>query len=353
MNAATPPPRSLDRDLVASYRTIVTRESRGDWDALRRRVGCAATLGARAFLEKDRSAWEVVQLAEWRLQRRGGARPTDVGDVAVLSELYRIEESTIALESPPPNLDAEAFCSFLAEQIKVHSSADGELASVMTRGGLSTEDWMYFGYQWLPTAIEFTRTIALSSLSVPRAQARLMYQNLYDEVGRGDWQRGHYVQLCRFLEPFGVRVDDEDALLDWSTPEALALANCELRMLWHREPGWGLGSMYLAERLVPSELGKVREAALQMQLGEARMAFLDEHVELDVQHGEDWLGIIRDLLVTPDDQRIAYNAALQRGRAQRAAWESAYDGWRHWKQTGAAPRVPARELGDAVAGADR
>lgn len=326
-------------ELCDAYRVAMSRDR-----ALAARRDAAALLGARAFGETDRVAWELVQAAEWRLQRRGNLRPTEPGDVIVLDALYRAEEATLAVDVPPDGLSPKQFCEFLAAEIAAHSSADGTLVRLMRTGDLSPEDWKFFGYQWLTSAIDFTRQIAVCSLALPRTQARLLYLNLFDEIGRGDWSRAHWVLLTRFLANFGVAVDDEAAILAWTAPEILAMANLQNRLLWHAEPGWGLGSLFLAERLVPSELGQVRQAVLGMQLQADALAFFDDHVETDVAHAGDWQTVIEDLLVDHQDQRIVYTAALQRGRAQQRAWAAAFDAWRAWKATGEPPHVRFVEI---------
>ena len=338
-------PSSELRDV---FRIAVTRVPPGDCSGLWARAEAAGLLGRRAFAENDRSAWEVVQAIEWRLQRRSALRPTDPGDVLVLDALYRAEEATLPDDRPPRGLTPNEFCAELARTIAGHTSAGGKLVELMQTGDLGREDWKFFGYQWLTSAIDFTRQIAVCSLSLPREQARLLYMNLYDEIGRGDWARAHWNLLTKFLENFGVLVDDEETILTWTAPDVLAMANTQNRLLWRSEPGWALGSMFLAERLVPSELGQVREAVRRMQLQSVSTAFFDDHVVTDVAHADDWQAIIEGNLVTEEQQRVVHAAALQRGRAQRRAWDAAFEAWRIWKETGTPPHIPFAEL-EAVA----
>jgi hypothetical protein len=328
--------------LCDAYRAILSPDT--SRDSLAARHAAAEQLAVRAFEEGDRVAWEIVQAVEWRLVRRGNLRPTSPGDVLVLDTLYRAEEATLPVELPPTGLTPKEFLELLSSEITKHSSADGKLIQLMQTGDLAPQDWKFFGYQWLTSAIDFTRQIAVCSLALPREKARLLYLNLFDEIGRGDWSRAHWVLLSRFLTTFGIDADDEPTILAWTAPEILAMANLQNRLLAHQEPGWGLGSLFLAERLVPSELGQVRKAVLRMQLAANAVAFFDDHVETDVAHANDWQTVIEDSLVTYEDQRIVYTAALQRGRAQKRAWSAAFDAWRTWKATGEPPHVRFAEL---------
>lgn len=334
----------LTPEIVDEYRALMTRARPGDFAAVQRRVDRAERLGRRAFVDRERAAWELVQVVEWRLVRRNNLRPTDPGDAWVLDALYRIEEETIAPAELPAGLSADAFCAFLADQVKSFSSEDGMLVQALSSGVLGDEDWMYLGYQWLSSAIDFTRQIALASLTLPRAQARVLYANLYDEVGRGDWSKGHFNMLRDFLDQFGCRSDDEEEILRFNVPEVLAMSNAQNRMLAHQEPGWALGSLFLSERLVPNELGKIREILIAKKVKPTSTTFLDEHVITDVEHASEWLDVIKEVLVDREDQYATLQSAVQRGRFQKEAWGAALGGWQEWKSTGTPPHVPAPEL---------
>ncbi|WP_394824897.1 iron-containing redox enzyme family protein [Pendulispora albinea] len=339
---------SIPSQLRELYARAMLRADPTDWPQLEGRAKAAAELGRRAFAERDRTAWEIVQAVEWRLHRASALRPNDPGDVLVLDALYRAEEATLPDEKPPAGLDPKSFCELLARTIAEHSSADGKLIGLMKDGNLSVEDWQFFGYQWVPAAIDFTRQIALCSLTLPRESAKFLYLNLYDEIGKGNPEFAHWNLLTKFLGPLGVRFDDESSILAWAAPEVLAMVNTQNRLIWHREPGWALGSMFLAERLVPSELDQVRKAALGIDLPKGSLDFFEDHVETDVGHAEDWLTIIRGMLETYEQQCVVHAAALQRGRVQRRAWDGAFEAWQVWKKTGVAPHVRFEELEGAA-----
>ena len=71
-------PQALRPELVDAYRVAMTRVSADDWNALRRRTDAACDLARRAFVDDDRAAWEVVQVAEDSPADRAGLRPEDL-----------------------------------------------------------------------------------------------------------------------------------------------------------------------------------------------------------------------------------------------------------------------------------
>jgi hypothetical protein len=336
--------RPVIPSLVDAYRSVTAPVASNDWAGLQERVRAAEELADRAFVQGDRSAWDVVQVVEWRLQRSASLRPLDPGDVLVLDRLYAVEEGTLSCPELPAGLSPPDFCSKLQADLMQFAAGDSELMDLLLSGQLALEDWQYLTYQWLPSTIDFTRTVALASVSLPRQQARLLYENLYDEGGRGDWARSHYEQLRSGVSHFGVDITDEHVMLRWAAPEVIALTNTLHRQLWHREPGWALGALYLTELLIPSDLTRVRQALGGQPVPDEALEYFHEHIELDVEHSAEWLGVIEDLIDDHASQKTVYVAAMEQGKSQRAAWDAALAGWREWKETGTPPHLPFDEL---------
>ncbi|HUS67507.1 MAG TPA: iron-containing redox enzyme family protein [Kofleriaceae bacterium] len=344
----TASPLPLTAEMIDAFRTIMTRTPAADFAGVRRRIDAATKLGTRAFNEGDRAAWEVVQVIEWRLQRNSSLRPTDPGDVYVLDTLYRIEEARMPAVELPRGLTPKEFCDKLTVDISEFSAVDSPTIALMKSGKLTRDDWHYLGYQWLAPSGDFCRMISIASLALPPTFARFMYHNLFDEAGKGVWERTHHYLLQQFLGQFGVETENEEELLAWTVPEHLAMINAQNRILWHQEPGWALGSMYLYERLLPFELAPIRDGLLALGIKEETLGWFSEHITVDVSHAEDWLGVVEGFLRTYDEQVIAYAAAIDRGRWARRSWDAIHGGWLQWKETKRAPHVPARELREAT-----
>ncbi len=324
------------------YRTLMNPVDRRTTD-ITHLAACkeaAEELGRRAFLDRERSAWEVVQIIEWRIQRRTCYRPIAPVDVLVLSILYEIENRSIPEIEVPEGRSPEAFCRELRNHVMRFSATESRLMKVIASGELELEDWRYLAYQWISSTIDFTRAIAVASLPLPRPQARLLIENLYDEAGRGDWSRSHYIQLRNLLTLLEIDIEDEAQMLAWTVPEVLALVNTQNRLLWQTGPEGALGALYLVEQLIPTEMTEIRRHLAALDFSPEDLGYLDEHMTVDIRHSEEWLGIIADLIRDHEAQQLVFNAAVQQGRAQRAAWDAAYEGWRKWKETGEVVHLP-------------
>jgi pyrroloquinoline quinone (PQQ) biosynthesis protein C len=333
--------------MVRDYQTIMTRVDPEDWDGHKRRVDTARTLAGRAFQTKDRGAWEVAQVVEWRLQRRNQLRPTEPGDVHVLDTMYRVEEAAAPVIECPEGLTSQEFTERLSADCYALNALDTPYVKMLGSGKVSKEDLTYFGYQMLAPAGDFTRMLAIASVRFPFELSLSVCVNLYEEAGEGKSEHAHVNLLKKFARHVGVNTDEE-ALLDWTCPEILANTNAQNRMLWHYELGWALGSNFLMERLLPPEMGTVLEGLRSLGLSKDVTEWFDVHVAGDEDHAAAWLEIVEEHLPSPEDRRIVYRAAIERGRWNRLGWESLYPAWEQWKATQKPPRVPARELFEAT-----
>src|SRR5439155_23511578 len=139
-----------------------------------------------------------------------------------------------------------------------------------------------------------------------------------------------------------------DELLDWAIPEQIAMLNAQVRMLWHPEAAWGLGSMFVYEQLIPGELGLVSEGLARLGLDPITVGWFTEHSTVDLVHAADWLEVVASSATTQRDREIVYRAAIERGRAARTACDAMDVSWSDWKRTGVPPHLPARELRTAA-----
>jgi hypothetical protein len=339
-----PSPQPLTAQTIEEYRTVMTRVDPDDWEGHRRRVEAARALGRRAFLQKDRSAWEVAQVVEWRLQRRSSFRPTEPGDVHVLDTLYRLEEEAAPPVQIPSGLSPEQFCKRLTEDIAQFNAVESNAIKLLESGKLTRDDWRYFSYHFIPPSGDFTKMLAVASMRLPSDVARFAFENLFEEGGEGDPERAHVYLLAQFLRQFDINPEDEETVLYWVPPEILANTNGQNRMLWHTEPGWSLGSMFLMEKLLPLELASIRDGLVRSGIDRRTMTWFDVHISEDEHHAQDWLNIVASHLLTFDAQKLAYVSAMERGRLSRVGWDAAYQGWEHWKRTGVPTHAPAQEL---------
>ena len=334
--------RALSRELIEDYRVAMTRTDPDDFAAIGKRVEAARRLAHKAFKDRERNAWLVAMTAEWRLQKRNQMRPTEPGDVHVLDVLYRVEESNQEPIELTRGLTPMQFCQKLSDDCYALNAVNTPIVKFLASGEATHDDWRYFAHQFVPPAADFCRMLAITAVRFPLSLAVSVYDNLYEEAGEGEVAKAHANLLFDFARQFGVKPEDELGLLDYACPEIIANTNAQLRMLWHHDLGWSLGSNFLMERLLPPEMTLLRQGLQRM--GVKNLTWFDVHIESDEHHAGNWLKIVEEHLTTFEAQHIAYAAAIDRGRWNYLGWIKMYDGFQQWKATGEAPRLPAREL---------
>jgi hypothetical protein len=332
------PPTVVEQFAVAFKRTPA-----GDYGGLKTRGEAAHWLATEAFVAKSSAAWQAVQVLQWRVQRRACLRPTEPGDVVVLDTLYRVEEGTL----PPLEqvaMSPKAFTEKLENDVMQFRVDGTQAIRAIASGKLSKAELRYFCFQFVPPAIDFTKQIAFATMVLPRDVAGFAFENLYEEGGKGVPENSHVKLLTRFLREFEIDLNDDEAMLSWVPADALASTNAQLRMLWHADPGWAMGSMFLMEKLLPLEHTPFRDGLLASGVSREAMIFFDVHIEGEAHHAADWLKIAEQHLRTPAQQSVAYRAAMERGRWYKRCWEALWEGFCAWKETGSAPHLPAKEL---------
>lgn len=140
-------------------------------------------------------------------------------------------------------------------------------------------------------------------------------QNFWDESGRGVPARSHVTLFQRLLEVVGVgrAADHHASALEW---QGLAGYNLFMLACVNRQHYFKLlGIMAMTELLDPSQYEKLARGCRRVGLGgEEELAYYDEHVTIDVIHGEGWLAnviapIVAESPEVADD--IVLGAALR------------------------------------------
>lgn len=337
------PTHPLTPELIADYRTILTRCKPADLDGHRVRVQTAQRLAARAFLEKDAATADVVLLVKWRLQKRSNLRPTEPGDVHVLDTIYRVEQASYPVLQVPRNLSGKQFSELLENESGAWSGSTTETFSVIRSGAMSTEEMRYVAYQSLPAVNDFLRmmAIALPRFELPAAVA--IAENLWDEAGNGSLSRAHVTLFHDFARHFGADTDEE-VILDWAQPLSIEGVATTHRHLWSYELGTLLGTLYAVESTLAVDLPLFVEGFEKAKLEPEAYEWFTVHTTADEKHAADWVQLMETHFSTYEVQQAAYTAAMQRGVLVRKFWDAIHPGFLDWKATGQVRRLPAREL---------
>lgn len=335
---STDSPAKLSDQHLADFKTAFTRVSPGNWQGLRDRAEAASRLAERAFGREERAAWEVIQVLQYLLQYRGQLRPTEPGDVLVLDTLYRAEEAATPISSEAPvSSSIDEFLRALIARLESYSIDKESERWIDER---ARADYEYICYQFVPGVKNFVGVVALASFGLPRPDAAMVYENLWDEVAHGDEAQYHYAQFQQMAGQFGTRFDDE-SVFAWALPEAFDIVNAQLRTLWRGQPAASLASLYLFERL--DLMGYVAFSRSLRGLG-AQREFIDAHLVIDVEHAAKWVERLGQHVRSPEGQRAAYGAAVDRAQRMRRLRMKTQEGLARWKATGTPPRAPFREL---------
>jgi pyrroloquinoline quinone (PQQ) biosynthesis protein C len=302
-----------------------------------RRARSAERLARLAFVERDRQAWESVQSVIWQLMRREKFRPVHPSDVEVLDIVFGAEESSIKTPAVSSSLSIHEFCDKL----------DHDLASIFSKGRFDeslletfqAEDWRFVLYNFVPSGWDFVRIIALTAVMLPIELAVPLYENLYDESGRGGRQMPHRILFGRMMEALGANVPNLDRhsiaelrFLDLVVPEAIAELNLWSRMLWSRNPGGAIGALYSVEASVPSYFAPLERQLRRLNLNDAALEYITGHMETDVEHASQWRELVKTLLtINPNERAAIYQGALLSASWDVLAWQTVIQSWHAWK----------------------
>lgn len=324
-------PRSTEVDLLRRNCLSAAIASAGG------RARSAERLAHLAFVERDRQAWESVQSVTWQLMRREKYRPVHPSDTEVLDILFRVEESSMKAPAAPASLSIDELCDKLDHDLAAIFAEERFDESLLE--SFQPEDWRFVLYNFVPSNWDFMRIIALTSVMLPLELAVPLYENLYDESGRGGQQTPHRILFGRMMEALGANVPNLDRhdlaelrFLDRVVPEAIAELNLWSRMLWSRNPGRAIGALYSVEVSVPSYFAPLERQLRRMNLNDDALEYVTGHLETDVEHAGQWRELVKKLLtINPDERTAIYQGALLSASWDVLAWQTVIQSWHDWK----------------------
>ncbi|ACY13845.1 iron-containing redox enzyme family protein [Haliangium ochraceum] len=303
----------------------------------RRRARSAQRLAHAAFELGDRRAWETAQAVIWQLMRRESFRLVHPSDTEVIDILFRAEAASISLPVPPEELTLDEFCDVLDRDLAAALSQERFVEEQLEP--LGAEDWCFLLSNFVPSGWDFARVIALTAAMLPLDLAIPLYENLYDEGGRGGQQVPHRVLFGRMLQALGAKEHDLDGqplaaqgFLDRVVPEAIAELNTWCRMLWSRHPGGAIGALYSVEVSVPSYFAPLERLLRRQGLDDEALEYITGHQETDVEHAGQWRVLLQRYLERrPEERTAVYQGALLSANSDVLAWQSAVAALADWR----------------------
>ena len=224
---------------------------------------------------------------------------------------YAVEEAAIAPVEVPEALDPAAFADRIRAEQGALSGLVHPMSSYLFAGEPTLDEVkVYLRHHWHRSRL-FFRELTELSLGRPLAEASVLFRNLYDEGGGEDASRAHPFLLQRLLRHLGVPCDfDERPAL----PEARAYLNNRIRCARAANPAWGLAVLYALEAGTPATHGAIYRLLRRLGVPEEACEFHRIHMTADIEHTEETLGLIADVVRAAGDQAI-FLASLRHHRA--------------------------------------
>jgi hypothetical protein len=151
--------------------------------------------------------------------------------------------------------------------------------------------------------IRFFDLIVLSLLGSQDEARKELSQNFWDEAGRGDPRRGHVRLFRDLLQKVGVHPDTDNSVLEW---QGLAGYNLFMLCCLNRKHYFkSLGVMAMTELLDPAQYEKLTRGCRRVGMGaHGELDYYEEHISIDVVHGEGWLTNVIQPAVAQTPQAI-------------------------------------------------
>jgi pyrroloquinoline quinone (PQQ) biosynthesis protein C len=275
----------------------------------------AATRGRNAFAELARRAQGDDDAAVayhdllWDLHADPDRRTSALrGWIAAAG--YEVEEAAIAPVELPVALEPAAFAERIQGELAALSGLVHPMSAHLFAGEPTVDEVkIYLRHHWHRSRL-FFRELTDLSLGRPLAEASVLFRNLYDEGGGEDPARAHPFLLQRLLRHLGVPCDfDERPAL----AEARAYLNNRIRCARAANPAWGLAVLYALEAGTPATHGAIYRLLRRLGVPEEACEFHRLHMTADIEHADETLGLVADLVRAAGDQAI-FLASLRHHR---------------------------------------
>lgn len=330
-------------DASTLYTVLTQATAPDDLSALARRFDAVRAL---ARLPRE-SAWQVSQASQWTLNTRHQYHYKNGADLMVVQALAG---QSGPQQRPTPGAavsgawtDAASFCRELEAAVEKHTGANSPFGR-LAAADLGVEDVRYLGFQWLCTALDFSRQVAAASLALPLKHACVLYANLDDEGGHGDFEKSHYAQMRHTFAQIDIDISDRAEVLAWAVPEVVAHVNAIGAALLDPNPAAALAALYVIEKLTSDDATFAGQLMSLAGVDVQDEAYFSGHVDVDVEHAAQWLDVIAEQVLSEEDRRLVFASAVMLAETQSHAWASAFSGWQHWKATGERRVLPFAQL---------
>lgn len=259
-----------------------------------------------AYLEHDISALTEFHRALFSLYDMHVASPTAPGIEnqfsvhlnAIRSHLEQewLRAERVRIGALPNAHDADSLIHAVKQMWRDHPASHHRLFDCL-QAHATLDQLRAFFQSDAALNIRFFDLIVMALIgSEPEARTELA-SNFWDEAGRGNPARSHVALFRHLLNAIdiGQAPDDHASTLTW---QGLRGYNLFMYCAINRQHYFrSLGVMAITELLDPDQYTKLVRGCRRLGLTDIDLAYYDEHIEVDIIHGDGWLEkVIRPII---------------------------------------------------------
>jgi pyrroloquinoline quinone (PQQ) biosynthesis protein C len=267
----------------------------------------------QAFKNTQSGAWQDLQEMLFKMNQRllqnghGLGTNRSIKEWVIRDTIERVEQQYLSQHQVPEDIkNTEVFLPWLKQQIQNHRVNSHPLFLLFDTDDLNDEEIRYFlANHWVYTE-NFHLHIAAYSLSVPFEMREELFNNIYDEMGRGNFSQAHPNLFMPLMNYFGgVRPEDIN-------PETFYFFNTQVNLCWFADGlHYGIGGMGALELSVPLQHKRVLDHLLRRGLSEELVKFFVIHCALDGDHAEGWFAAGMPHVRNSEDLQKVFAGAMR------------------------------------------
>ncbi|TBR61357.1 hypothetical protein B4U84_11290 [Westiellopsis prolifica IICB1] len=267
----------------------------------------------QAFKNKNSIDWQQLQYMLYELNQcllqkgYGLGTSRSFKEWVIRDTIERVEQQYLPPQQLPKEINnTQLFLPWLKQQIQNHRVNYHPLFLLFENDDLSDEEIRYFlANHWVYTQ-NFHLHIAAYSLYVPFEMRGELFRNIYDEMGRCNFQEAHPNLFLPLLNYFGG-AHPEDI-----NPETCYFFNTQVNLCWFADGlHYGIGGMGALEMSVPLQHSQILAHLLRRGLSKELVKFFEIHCEIDGDHAEGWFAAGMPFVCNSEDLQKVFAGAMR------------------------------------------
>ncbi len=215
----------------------------------------------------------------------------------------------------------QLFLNDLEERVQSHGVFDHPVLVNMADGRYSRDFIKFFLCQFSRHVRVFTAALSALLGNAPDFKSRfVLFDNLYEEMGRGDYRKGHFMLYLSMLDSMGVSDQELQSLPPLCS---ITLLNDSLFYAVTQKP-FNVGLAWLGlggELTIPNNFPYIVEALKKFYSDSSvDWSFFDRHGGRDQMHSDD-ANTVLALYMTEEDRETIEAEVWKSLAARKAVWD--------------------------------